>query len=177
MHQRLSLESKFGQAQIKETRIPVHQIVRALAKGDTVDGLLKIYPLLKKKDILACLAYAADLTEGQGKSPEKLPSSITVQPSNGRREIGQYLVIDPNICHGKMTFKGTRIFVEDVLDMVSKGMDWDHIIWECHGSITREAIMEAIRLVGKSFIENKEKRKAARSRVSPRRKHSRRATS
>jgi uncharacterized protein (DUF433 family) len=173
MRERLSLESKFGQAYVKGTRIPVHQIVRALAKGDTVNDLLKAYPSLKKKDILACLAHAADLAKAPGKFPEKLPSRI-VADSNGRREIGQYLVIDPNICHGKMTFKGTRIFVEDVLDMVSKGMNWDHIIWEYHGSITKEAIMEAVRLVGKSFIENKEKRKAARSHVFARRKHSRR---
>lgn len=173
MHQSLSLESKFGQAQIKETRIPVHQIVRALAKGDTFEDLLKIYPSLKKKDILACLAYAADLTEGRGKSPEKLPSSVTVQPSNGRREIGQYLVIDPNICHGKMTFKGTRIFVEDVLDMVSKWMDWDDIIREYGGSITKEAIMEAVSLLGKSFGESKKRKKSARSNVSTRRTRAR----
>jgi uncharacterized protein (DUF433 family) len=99
MPDRLSLESKFGDAYIKETRIPVHQIVRALANGDTIDDICKVYPTLKKKDILASLAYAADLTEGQGKFPEKLPSSIMVKPNNGRREIGQYLVIDPNICH------------------------------------------------------------------------------
>lgn len=36
-----------------------------------------------------------------------------------RRTFGQYLVADPNICHGRLTFKGTRIFVEDVLEMVS----------------------------------------------------------
>jgi uncharacterized protein (DUF433 family) len=92
--------------------------------------------------------------------------------SNGRREIGRYLVIDPNICHGKMTFKGTRIFVKDVLEMVSEGLDWDHIIWQYHDSISKEAIMEAVRLAGKIFIENKEKGKVARTRVFARRKHS-----
>ena len=94
-----------------------------------------------------------------------------------RREFGQYLVADPNICHGKLTFKGTRIFVEDVLDMVSKGMNWDDIIWECHGSVTREAIMEAVRIAGKSFIESKERKKVSRPRVPARRKHSRRSAS
>ncbi len=82
-----------------------------------------------------------------------------------RREIGNHLVIDPNICHGKMTFKGTRIFVEDVLDMVSKGIDWNEIIWEYNGSITKEAIMEAVSLAGKAFIENKERNRKARSNV------------
>ncbi len=75
-----------------------------------------------------------------------------------RRTFGQYLVADPNICHGKLTFKGTRTFVEDVLEMVSKDMDWDEIIWEYGGSITREAIAEAVSLAGKTFIAKVEKR-------------------
>jgi len=176
MRKRISLEFKFGQGQayIKGTRIPVHQIVGALANGDTLDDLIEVYHSLKKKDILACLAYAADLAEQPGKFPRKLPSRLMAD-KNGRREIGEYLVIDPNICHGKMTFKGTRIFVEDVLDMVSKGMDWDYIIGEYRGSITKEAIMEAVRLVGEAFIENKEHKRATRSNVSTRRARARKS--
>ncbi len=90
-----------------------------------------------------------------------------------RRTFGQYLVADPNICHGKLTFKGTRIFVEDVLEMVAEGRDWDEIIREWHGSITREAIMEAVSLAGQAFVENKEKRRKARSHVSTRRTRAR----
>ena len=94
-----------------------------------------------------------------------------------RREIGKYLVVDPNICHGKLTFKGTRLFVEDVLEMVAEGKHWDDIIWECHGSIARDAIMEAVRLAGTSFIENNERGNGARPLVSARRKHSRKPAS
>jgi uncharacterized protein (DUF433 family) len=28
--------------------------------------------------------------------------------------VGRYIVTEPSICHGKPTFRGTRIFVEDV---------------------------------------------------------------
>ncbi len=52
-----------GQACIKGTRIPVHQIVRMIANGDSIDELLKEYPSLTKKDILAAFDYAADLPE------------------------------------------------------------------------------------------------------------------
>ena len=45
--------------------IPVHQIVRMLANGDTVDDLLAEYPSLTREDIRACLDYAADLAEEQ----------------------------------------------------------------------------------------------------------------
>jgi uncharacterized protein (DUF433 family) len=67
-----------------------------------------------------------------------------------RIEFGQHIVADPDICHGQLTFKGTRLFVSDVLEMVAERMDWDRIIWECHGSISKEAIAEAIRLASEA---------------------------
>ncbi len=54
-----------GQACVKGTRIPVHQIVHMLANGDTVEDLLAEYPSLDRADIAACLDYAAELTEEQ----------------------------------------------------------------------------------------------------------------
>ena len=52
-----------GQACVKGTRIPVHQIIGMLANGDTFEDILKEYPSLQREDILACLNYAATLTE------------------------------------------------------------------------------------------------------------------
>ena len=54
-----------GQACITGTRTPVHQILRMLANGDTIAELLTEYPSLTHADILACLDYAAALTEEQ----------------------------------------------------------------------------------------------------------------
>jgi uncharacterized protein (DUF433 family) len=54
-----------GQACVKGTRIPVHQIVRMLANGDAVEDLLTEYPTLSREDIMACLDYAAELAEEQ----------------------------------------------------------------------------------------------------------------
>jgi uncharacterized protein (DUF433 family) len=54
-----------GQACVKGTRLPVHQIVRMLANGDTVEDLLTEYPPLTREDIMACLDYAAELAEEQ----------------------------------------------------------------------------------------------------------------
>lgn len=36
--------------------------------------------------------------------------------------IGRYIVVDPKICHGKLTFKGTRIMVSDVLEQIEEGL-------------------------------------------------------
>jgi uncharacterized protein (DUF433 family) len=71
-----------------------------------------------------------------------------------RKLFGKYIVADPEICHGKLTFVGTRIFVADALEMVAMGMDWDHIIKEWGGHITKEAISEAVRLASRAFLEH-----------------------
>jgi uncharacterized protein (DUF433 family) len=67
MHDRISINPKVchGQACVKGTRIPVHQIVGMLANGDTIEDLLDAYPPLEREDVLACLAYAASLAEEQ----------------------------------------------------------------------------------------------------------------
>lgn len=64
---RISIDPKIchGQACVKGTRIPVHQLVRMMANGDTMEDLLREYPSLKREDILASLDYAAQLAEEQ----------------------------------------------------------------------------------------------------------------
>ncbi|MBN1627931.1 MAG: DUF433 domain-containing protein [Deltaproteobacteria bacterium] len=54
-----------GQACVKGTRIPVHQIIHMLASGDKAEEIIKDYPTLKIEDINACLEYAASLAEEQ----------------------------------------------------------------------------------------------------------------
>ncbi len=65
MHERICIDPNVchGQACIAGTRIPVHQIVRMLANGDTIDELSQDYPSLEREDILAALDYAAYLAE------------------------------------------------------------------------------------------------------------------
>ena len=60
--------------------------------------------------------------------------------------MGRYIVMDPKICHGKPTFRGTRVLVSDVLEQVASGMAWETIIEEWNDSITKDAIREAVRL-------------------------------
>ena len=35
--------------------------------------------------------------------------------------INSHIVCDPNICHGKPTFKGTRVMVWQILEMLAHG--------------------------------------------------------
>ena len=68
--------------------------------------------------------------------------------------LGRYIVADPDICHGKPTFRGTRILVADVLDQVAAGLAWETIIEEWRSSITQEAIAEAVRLARQALLEH-----------------------
>jgi uncharacterized protein (DUF433 family) len=70
-----------------------------------------------------------------------------------KTSFGRFIVADPKICHGKLTFKGTRIFVADVLDMVEQGLSWEYIIQQWHGNISTRAIAEAVRLSKESLLE------------------------
>jgi len=78
MYDRISIDPSVchGQACIKGTRIPVYQIVRMLANGDTIEDLLQEYPSVEREDILACLDYVASLAEEQVTPIEALASAI-----------------------------------------------------------------------------------------------------
>lgn len=79
-----------------------------------------------------------------------------------RKEYGQYIVSDPEICGGQLTFKGTRIFVKDVLDMVAQGMAWSEITETWFGRVSHAAIAEAVRLANEALLEkDKTQRQAA----------------
>ena len=52
-----------GKPIIKGTRVAVDVILRQLALGQTSDDILDNYPNLKKQDIQAAIAYAAQLIE------------------------------------------------------------------------------------------------------------------
>jgi uncharacterized protein (DUF433 family) len=75
-------------------------------------------------------------------------------PPRITRQIGRYIVADPNVCHGKLTFRGTRIFVSDVLEQVERGLPWDAIVEEWEGRVPEEAIAEAVRLARESVLDH-----------------------
>ncbi len=69
-------------------------------------------------------------------------------------EIGRYLVVDPEICHGKLTFKGTRIPVATVLTYLAMGDSIADVLqnWpRLQRPAIEDAIRFAARLVQKSY--------------------------
>lgn len=69
-----------GKPTIRGLRYPVENMLELLASGMTIDELLFDYPDLEKDDFLACLEYAAKLT--QIKSIYKIASWNSLLMSN-----------------------------------------------------------------------------------------------
>lgn len=60
-----------------------------------------------------------------------------------RITINKYIVADSQICHGKPTFKGTRVMVWQILEMLSAGESSKKIVNE-FPSLTAKHIQAAL---------------------------------
>lgn len=66
--------------------------------------------------------------------------------------LGKHIVVDPTICHGKPTYKGSRVMVWQVLEALEDGESWEEIMAAWPGAVTREAIAETIRLAKSTML-------------------------
>jgi uncharacterized protein (DUF433 family) len=72
------------------------------------------------------------------KAKKRALPAIVKTSSNGHIiELGKYVVSDPKICHGYLTFKGTRVMVGPVLAALAEGRNkksilrsWPRLTWE-----------------------------------------------
>ncbi len=69
-------------------------------------------------------------------------------------ELGTYVVSDPSICHGKLTFKGTRVLVEPVLAAFANGETIDDIVTKDWPTITKEGVEEALMLAIHALVKD-----------------------
>ena len=67
-----------------------------------------------------------------------------------RIEISKHIIADSEICHGKPTFKGTRVLVSDIVELVAAGESTEEIL-ESYPSITKEMIREALEYAAKTI--------------------------
>ena len=76
-------------------------------------------------------------------------------PKTKRMELGEYIVADPLICHGKPTFKSTRIMVWQVLEDLARGETVNEIVSAWGGRLKPEAILDTIRLAGGPLLDKR----------------------
>ncbi|MGH7452570.1 MAG: DUF433 domain-containing protein [bacterium] len=68
-----------------------------------------------------------------------------------RVELGKYIVSDPEVYRGELTFKGTRILVKNVLTFLEMGGKMDELLKD-HPSLSDEAVQEAVELASKALV-------------------------
>ena len=68
-----------------------------------------------------------------------------------KMRFGKYIVADPEVCHGELTFDGTRVPVETVLSYLTRGMTVDEVPkhWP---RVSRAAAMAALRLAKEALV-------------------------
>ena len=67
-------------------------------------------------------------------------------------DISQYISIHPNICHGKPCFKGTRIMVYLVLEMLEAGASIEEI-QDAYPTLTPEHVKAALHYAARVLEE------------------------
>jgi len=68
--------------------------------------------------------------------------------------LGQYVVRAIGVCGGRPTFKYTRIEITGALERLAAGEPIEQIVEGYRGRVSRDAIIEAISIVNKQFIES-----------------------
>jgi len=82
---------------------------------------------------------------------KKLITEMVNGESYSYYPLGKYIVRAQGVCGGRPTFKYTRIEITFILNLLASGESIDDLITAYSGRITREAILEAIRLVTSEY--------------------------
>jgi uncharacterized protein (DUF433 family) len=67
--------------------------------------------------------------------------------------VGRYLTVDPLVCHGELTFRGTRVPVETILMYLAEGYSLAYLrkSWP---EVSPEAIQEAVSLAAELLVQH-----------------------
>ena len=68
--------------------------------------------------------------------------------------LGQYVVRAIGVCGERPTFKYTRIEITGTLERLAAGENIEAIVKGYQGRVSREAIIEAMRLVNMQFLQS-----------------------
>ena len=78
-----------------------------------------------------------------------------------RIEIGKYLAADTRVCGGRLVFRGSRIRVSDVLELIQAGYTPEAIARQYRGIIDPDAVREAVAFTRRGVVREATTRKTA----------------
>jgi uncharacterized protein (DUF433 family) len=73
--------------------------------------------------------------------------------------VGEHLVVDPRVCHGELTFRGTRVPVETILRYLANGYSLAYLrkSWP---EVSAKAIQEAVNLASEQLVQHYRSKKS-----------------
>lgn len=131
-----------GQPSFRGTHVPVRQVFEQLAEETAWETVVE--------------HSAGDVTREAIAEAVRVAGAALIERLSDGRVTGRFVVADPGICHGQPTFRGTRVFVADVVDQLAREQWWDSISRSWNGSVTREAIAEVLHLAGSVLTDGEQ---------------------
>ena len=61
-----------------------------------------------------------------------------------RVEVSRYIVLDDEVCHGRPTFKGTRVLVSDVIELLAAGLSIEEVVRDYYPGLDEEMVKDAL---------------------------------
>jgi len=72
-----------------------------------------------------------------------------------RVEINEHIVADSEICGGTPTFKGTRIMVWQIIELLGAGVTIEEILRRYYPQLSKEAILSALNYASRTIEDEK----------------------
>ncbi|MGH2586870.1 MAG: DUF433 domain-containing protein [Dehalococcoidia bacterium] len=136
-----------GEPSFRGTDATVREVVERIANGEHWDTLIgQMEGALSRRAIAEALALCVDAFLDETRR-------LRERSDQTRLELGDYIVMDPAICHGTPTYRGSRVMVWQVLRALEDESDWEMIRHSWHGTATDPAIAESLLLALRMFLD------------------------
>jgi len=127
-----------GQPTFRGTHISVDDVLRQIASG-------------KDRGLISRGSHGKLSSEAIAEAVQLATAALMeANPRNDGanvRELGQYVIMHPLICHGALTIRGSRVLVDGVLFYAAKDMSLEENARGWPGSaVTADAVAEALEL-------------------------------
>jgi uncharacterized protein (DUF433 family) len=139
-----------GEPTFRGTQFTVREVVEQIAQGQSWDQLIaRSEGSLSRRAISEALALCVDAFLSE-------TDRLRERSDSSRLELSESIVMDPAICHGKPTYKGSRVMVWQVLQLLERDRSWRSLRGGWPGTVTDAAIAETLELALRMFLERAE---------------------
>jgi uncharacterized protein (DUF433 family) len=129
------------------TQLTVRDVVEQIARIQHWDAVIEQSEgTLSRRAIAEALALCVDAFLAE---TERLRD----REDQTRLALGEYVVMDPKICHGKPTYAGSRVMVWQVLQLLERERSWRSLCEGWSGAVTEAAIAAFLELALRMFLD------------------------